>query len=326
LISDDGLGAGATYRARNLHDLSYMPPMPNSPIPDDAVTAFQIEGEPVRGRLARLGPAIDEILRAHDYPEPVANLLGEACALAALVGSNLKFEGRLIIEARGNGPVRFVVADFDTSGGLRGYCGFAPDAVASASGGFVRPGAKSLLGDGHFMMTVDQGPDMDRYQGVTAIEGETLALCAEQYFAQSEQTPTRVRLAVALADGAWRAGGILIQNIAEDDARGSTSEAWRRTQAFFETIGEDELVDPELSSQHLLFRLFHEDGVRVFGSQPLRAFCRCSQERIETVLKSFDATDREGMVEPDGQIRVTCEYCSKVYSVSPEALEVSPAS
>ncbi len=304
-----------------------MPPMPNPPVPDDAVAAFQIEGEPVRGRLARLGPSVDEILRAHDYPEPVANLLGEACALAALVGSNLKFDGRLIVEARGNGPVRFVVADYDTSGGLRGYCGFDAAQVAAAATGFVRPGAKSLLGEGHFMMTVDQGPDMDRYQGVTAIEGETLALCAEQYFAQSEQTPTRVRLAVGQADqgqGArWRAGGMLIQNIAEDEARGPTAEAWTRTQAFFETVGEDELIDPLLSSQQLLFRLFHEDGVRVFGSQPLRAFCRCSQERIEGVLKSFDAADRDGMIEPDGKIHVTCEYCSKLYAVEPEALETA---
>ena len=295
------------------------------PVPDDAVTAFQIEGEPVRGRLARLGPAIDEILRAHAYPEAVANLLGEACALAALVGSNLKFDGRLIVEARGDGPVRFVVADYDTSGGLRGYCGFDAAAVEAACGGFARPGARSLLGAGHFMMTVDQGPDMDRYQGVTAIEGETLALCAEQYFAQSEQTPTRVRLAVTQAapkdGGAWRAGGMMIQSVAEDEARGSKTEAWVRTQAFFETVGEDELTDPELSSQHLLFRLFHEDGVRVFGSQPLRAFCRCSLDRIETVLKSFDPDERADMVEADGRIHVTCEYCSKTYAVGLKALE-----
>ena len=304
-----------------------MPEKP--PVPDDAVAAFQIEGEAVRGRLARLGPAVDEILKAHAYPEAVANLLGEACALAALVGSNLKFDGRLIVEARGPGPVRFVVADYDTSGGLRGFCGFDTEAVAEASQGFLRPGAKSLLGAGHFMMTVDQGPDMDRYQGVTAIEGETLALCAEQYFAQSEQTPTRVRLAVGQADdgrGAkWRAGGMLIQNIAADHARGPTEEPWIRTQAHFETLGEDELIDPQLSSNHLLFRLFHEDGVRVFGAQPLRAFCRCSQERIETVLKSFDVAQRAEMVEPDGQIHVTCEYCSRVYAVAPDALETAPA-
>lgn len=288
---------------------------------DDLVAPFQIEGEPVRGRIVRLGPAVDEILAAHNYPEPVANLLGEACALAALVGSNLKFEGRLIVQAQGDGPVRYVVCDYDTSGALRGYCRYDETAVAELSTGFVRPGAKSLLGGGVFIMTVDQGPDMDRYQGVTAIEGETLALCAEQYFAQSEQTPTRVRLAVGQADlgeGAhWRGGGMLIQNIAEDEARGSTAEAWNRTQAFFETIGEDELIDPTISAETLLFRLFHEDGVRVFEPRALNAFCRCSQERIQAVLSSFSPEERADMVEDDGKIRVTCEYCSRVYAVEP---------
>ena len=301
-----------------------MPAMSNPSIPDDdLVGAFQIEGEPVRGRIARLGPAVDKILRAHDYPETVANLLGEACALAALVGSNLKFDGRLIVQAQGQGPVRYVVADYDTSGGLRGYCRFDEAEVAKLSDGFVRPGAKSLLGNGVFIMTVDQGPDMDRYQGVTAIEGETLALCAEQYFAQSEQTPTRIRLAVGREDGNWRAGGMLIQSVAEDETRGSTTEAWNRTQALFETVGEEELVDAGLASNQLLFRLFHEDGVRVFGSQPLRAMCRCSQSRIEGVLKSFPAEERTGMVEADGQIHVTCEYCNTAYAVVPASLEAA---
>jgi len=297
--------------------------MSDTQIPDDIVGAFQIEGEPVRGRIARLGPAIEEVLRGHDYPEPVANLLGEACALAALVGSNLKFDGRLIVEARGAGPVRYVVADYDTSGGLRGYCRFDPEEVEAASQGFLRPGAKTLLGEGVFMMTVDQGNEMDRYQGMTSIDGETLALCAEQYFAQSEQTPTRIRLAVGREAGGWRAGGFLIQYIAADETRGDTLEAWVRTQAFFETLGEDELLDTDLSSDRLLFRLFHEDGVRVFGSKPLRAFCRCSQDRIVTVLKSFDPAEREDMVEDDGKIHVTCEYCSRVYAVAPEALEAA---
>lgn len=298
---------------------------PNAlPIPDDVVGPFQIEDAAVRGRLVRLGPAIDEILAAHAYPEAVANLLGETCALAALVGSALKFEGRLIVQAQGEGPVRYVVADYDTAGHLRGYCRFDADAVAEASQGFVRPGARTLLGGGVFIMTVDQGPDMDRYQGVTAIEGETLALCAEQYFAQSEQTPTRVRLAVGQADVgqglAWRAGGMLIQNVAEDQARGSTEEAWTRSQAFFETIGEDELLDPTISGQTLLFRLFHEDGVRVFEEQTLAAVCRCSEDRIRGVLASFEAQERADMVEPDGRIHVTCEYCAKTYRLEPESL------
>ncbi len=292
--------------------------------PDDIVAPFQVEGESVRGRLVRMGAAVHEIISGHDYPEPVANLLGEACALAALVGSSLKFDGRLIVQAQGDGPVRYVVADYDTSGSLRGYCRFDEERVAEIAKGFVRPGAKSLLGEGVFIMTVDQGPDMDRYQGVTAIEGETLALCAEQYFAQSEQTPTRVRLAVGQADVGegmrWRAGGMLIQNIAEDDARGSTAEAWVRSQAFFETIGEDELLDPTISAETLLFRLFHEDGVRVFEPKQLQAFCRCSHERIESVLKSFDQAERAEMVEDDGQIRVTCEYCSRVYAIDPATI------
>lgn len=293
-------------------------------IPDDVVAPFQIEDAAVRGRLVRLGPAIDEILAAHAYPEAVANLLGETCALAALVGSALKFEGRLIVQAQGDGPVRYVVADYDTAGHLRGYCRFDADAVAEASKGFVRPGARTLLGGGVFIMTVDQGPDMDRYQGVTAIEGETLALCAEQYFVQSEQTPTRVRLAVGQADVGdglrWRAGGMLIQNVAEDQARGSTEEPWTRSQAFFETIGEDELLDPTISGQTLLFRLFHEDGVRVFEDQALAAVCRCSEDRIRGVLASFDAAERADMIEPDGRIHVTCEYCAKTYRLEPESL------
>ena len=293
-------------------------------LPDDIVAAFQIGEQPVRGRIVRMGAMVDDILTRHDYPEPVADLLGEACALAALVGSSLKFDGRLILQAQGDGPVAYVVADYDTSGALRGYCRFDAERVAEASKGFARPGAKTLLGGGVFVMTVDQGVDMERYQGITPIEGETLALCAEHYFAQSEQTPTRVRLAVgrapAEAGRRWRAGGLLLQNVAEDDARGSTRETWETAQALFETLGEDELIDPDLPSERLLYRLFHEEGVRLFEPKRLAAFCRCSQARIESVLKSFPPQEREDMVEGDGKIRVTCEYCSRVYELEPEAM------
>jgi molecular chaperone Hsp33 len=292
-----------------------------APVADNLVAAFQIEGWPVRGRITRLGAAVDEILTRHDYPEAVANLLGEACALAALVGSSLKFDGRLIVQAQGDGPVAYVVCDYDTDGSLRGYCRYDADRVAEASKGFLRPGARTLLGDGLFVMTIDQGPDMERYQGITPIEGETLALCAERYFDQSEQTPTRVRLAVAQlhtdAGLVWRAGGMTLQNIAEDEARGSTQDVWERAQALFETLGEDELVDPLVPPELLLFRLFHEDGVRLEQARPLRAFCRCSQERIFTVLQSFSPEERADMVEADGRIKVTCEYCSRVYAIAP---------
>ncbi len=291
---------------------------------DDLVAPFQIESEPVRGRIVRLGPAIDDILNRHAYPDAVANLVGEACALAALVGASLKFDGRLILQAQGDGPVSFVVADYDTAGDLRAYCRFNEDRVAEACQGFARPGAKTLLGEGVFIMTLDQGPDMERYQGVTPIEGETLALCAERYFAQSEQTPTRVLLATAQVRDSgpdrWRAGGMILQNIAGDAARGSTDEAWDTVQALFNTLGEDELVDPTISPATLLFRLFHEEGVRMFPATAVRSHCRCSRARIISVLGSFPSHERGDMLDAEGRIEVTCEYCNRVYSIEPEAL------
>jgi molecular chaperone Hsp33 len=291
---------------------------------DDLAAAFQIEGWPVRGRIVRLGETIDAILSAHAYPEPVAALLGEACALAALVGSSLKFEGRLIVQAQGDGPVRYVVADYDTSGHMRGYCRFDEDEVAAASQGFARPGARSLLGQGVFVMTLDRGPDFERTQGITPIEGESLSLAAEHYFQQSEQIPTRVRLAVGSvvtdAGAGWRAGGALIQLIAGDDARGSTEEAWDRSRALFQTLADDELLDPAITPETLLFRLFHEDGVRLEDARALVAQCRCSRERIAGVLTSFDPAERADMIEADGRIRVTCEYCATVYELAPEEI------
>jgi molecular chaperone Hsp33 len=220
--------------------------------------------------------------------------------------------------------VAYVVADYDTSGALRGYCKFDPEKVEAVSHGFSRPGAKTLLGEGVFVMTIDPETAKDRYQGITPIEGETLALCAEQYFAQSEQVPTRVRLAVGELqvgdDKSWRAGGAMIQYIAPDEARGETRDAWEREQMLFETLGEDELIDPTISPETLLYRLFHEDGVRLFEPKPLRAFCRCSDDRVMGMLRSFPETDRGEMVEGDGKIRVTCEYCSRVYEIEPETV------
>ena len=291
---------------------------------DNLAAAFQIEGWPVRGRIVRLGDAIDTILSAHDYPEPVAALLGEACALAALVGSALKFEGRLIVQAQGDGPVRYVVADYDTNGAMRGYCRFDADQVAAASTGFVRPGAKALLGQGVFVMTLDRGADFERTQGITPIEGESLSLAAEHYFEQSEQIPTKVHLAVGQVTTetgtAWRSGGALIQLIAADDARGSTEEVWDRTRALFHTLADDELIDPTITPETLLFRLFHEDGVRLENAHPLKAHCRCSADRIQSVLGSFSEAERADMVEPDGKIHVTCEYCATLYTLDPEAV------
>jgi molecular chaperone Hsp33 len=173
-------------------------------------------------------------------------------------------------------------------------------------------------------MTIDQGPDMERYQGVTPIEGDSLSQAAEAYFAQSEQVPTRIRLAVGQIDqGAgphWRAGGMLIQLVAADTARGDTAEAWDKAQALFGTIRPDELIDPTVSAPTLLFRLFHEDGARLFAPMPLAAFCRCSNDRIGALLASFSPQERADMIGPNGKVKITCEYCSRDYEVEPPEL------
>lgn len=297
------------------------------PLHDDLVAPFQIEQQPARGRIVRLGGVVDEILGRHDYPPQVAALLGETCALAALVGASLKFEGRLIVQAQGDGPVSYVVADYDTSGALRGYCRYDADRVDALRAGRLgegRQGARALLGQGLLIMTIDPAGARDRYQGVTAVEGDSLAEAAEQYFAQSEQVPTRVRLAVGRVQDAagerWRVGGMMLQNIASDDARGSTEDAWERAQVLFSTLAADELVDPTVTPERLLFRLFHEDGVRLFAAKPLAAFCRCSEDRVAGMLRAFPEVERAEMVEADGRIHVTCEYCSREYAVAPEGL------
>jgi molecular chaperone Hsp33 len=283
---------------------------------DDMLAAFQIEGEAVRGRITRLGPVIDEILGAHEYPDSVANLLGEAVLIAALVGHSLKFEGKLIIQASGEGPVRLLAADYATDGGLRGFAHFDADRVRELELDVRKPGPSHLLGDAALAMTIDRGPDSDRYQSLVSLDGATLADAAESYFERSEQVPTRLKLAVAQvkeADGPfhWRAGGALLQQIAADDTRGETQEAWDRSTALFETLEPEELVDPGLSLARLLYRLFHEDGVRVFPPTALERRCGCSRERISRVLASFPSTDVAAMAEGDGGVRVTCEYCNQ---------------
>ena len=292
--------------------------------PDDYSARFVIDTLPVHGRLVRLGECLSEILGAHDYPAPIANLLGEACVLAVLVGSSLKFDGRLILQAQGDGPVRYVVADYDTKGGLRGFCRYDKDALNTLMSDskirFEGPGAEDLIGAGTFMMTLDREDGGDRYQGITPIEGKSLSLCAEHYFAQSEQVPTRIRLCVSEQPAfngkiSWHAGGMMIQAIAEDATRGETRDAFTHISALFSTLGEDELTDFSLSSETLLYRLFHEDGVRISPSKDVYKLCRCSQNRVESLVKSFSQPEQVEMVENDGKVHITCEFCSKTFFV-----------
>ncbi len=309
---------------------------------DDAVAPFEVATLDVRGRVVRLGPALDDILGRHDYPAPVLKLLGEAAVLAVLLGASLKFEGRFILQTQSDGPVRMLVVDYRSPGQVRAYAQF--DAERVEAGGEATAGA--LLGRGHLAMTIDQGPDMNRYQGLVALSGEGLEEAAHEYFLRSEQIPTRVRLAVAEefsagADGPrrrWRAGGLILQFLPKkaERARGPDldpgdapegtaphivpeDDAWVEAQALVATIADVELIDPALSSERLLYRLFHEHGVRVFRSATVEAKCSCSRERVENILRSFSPEDRAGMVE-DGRILVTCEFCNAQYAFSPESV------
>jgi molecular chaperone Hsp33 len=311
---------------------------------DDAVIAFEVNALDLRGRLTRMGPALDEILTKHDYPAPVGKLLGEAIVLTTLLGSSLKFEGRFILQTQTDGPVSFLIVDFQAPDRLRAYARYdARRLKAGADSG-------SLLGKGHLAMTIDQGPDMSRYQGLVALDGGGLEAAAHEYFLRSEQIPTRVRIAVGeefrggeRGKHRWRAGGLLMQFLPKAPERArqadlhpgdapegtvphtvAEDDAWVEGQSLISTVEDVELIDPDLSGERLLYRLFHERGVRVFKPLALHAQCSCSREAVSSMLKSFDAKDRAEMVK-DGKVVVTCEFCSSVYEFTPAEAGVENA-
>lgn len=289
---------------------------------DDLVATFSLDNSPVRGRIARVGPtAIDPILRRHDYPRPVAMLLGEALTLAALVGSLLKIEGRLIVQAQGDGLCELLVAEHRANGGLRGYARIAQGAMEQLARANRMP-PSALLGSGKLVMTLDRG-EGDLAQGVVELSGDTLARCAENYFRTSEQTETRIRLAVgevmsADAPPLWRGSGALIQRIAADDARGDPGEDWTRATLLFGTVTDEELIDPDLPADRLLYRLFHEEGVRMLEPAPLADECTCDEERLTAVMKQFPADELQDLVEPDGFLHARCQFCARNYLIPPE--------
>ncbi|MFZ4602327.1 MAG: Hsp33 family molecular chaperone HslO [Caulobacterales bacterium] len=293
--------------------------------PGESVAAFQLETAPARGRIARLGAStIDAILRRHAYPRPVALLLGEALALAALIGSLAKFQGRVTLQAEGDGPVRLLVAEYRTDGGLRGYARISDEAAATITAQHALSPA-ALIGEGALTLTIDQGPDTDQMQGVVPLEGDTLAACAEAYFERSEQTPTRIRLAVVEevspgVGGVWMAGGILLQRIAGDVARGDVEEGWRTSVILFDTVTDAELADRALSPDRLLYRLFNEVGVRLAPAGPLSDFCPCDRERLAAVLRGYAADELAGFAEADGLIHARCQFCARVYLLDPNDL------
>jgi molecular chaperone Hsp33 len=300
---------------------------------DDLVLPFRTVKSDVVGRVIRLGAVVDTVLSRHAYPEPVSHALGEALALTAMLGSALKAQAKLILQTKTDGPLDFLVADFVAPGKVRGYASFdkADAGLAEAKG---RGDQGALLGKGHVAMTIDPGSGKDSYQGIVALDHEPLVDAAHTYFRQSEQLPTFIRLAVARHYGAaagetqrtwhWRAGGLMIQQLPREggkrDAAASSEEDdeenWNRARHLAATVEDHELLDPLLSPERLLYRLFHEEGVRVTPATALAAECRCSRERIHTYLRRFGAEELKDLREPDGGVTVTCEFCSRKYRFS----------
>jgi len=290
---------------------------------DDIVVPFAVDALDVRGRVVRLGPAVDRAIRQHAYPEPVSRLLGEVMALAALLGTALKFDGKLIIQAQTEGPVHTLVADFTTPGFIRGLARFDEAAVAALGEEAARDDA-ALLGAGHLAFTIDQGPRTRRYQGVVEFSG-SLADAARKYFGQSEQILTHVKLAAGRlqtpAGESWRAGAIMAQHLPAPGGRASEKalENWPHAEALIETVEDHELLDPAISPERLLFRLFHEVGVRVFEPVAVRWRCDCSRDVLLDTLRRLSEAERRAMVK-DGEVRARCQFCSREHVFSPREL------
>ena len=322
---------------------------------DDLVQPFQLEAQAIRGRLVRLGPLVDEVLSRHRYPEEIAALLGQSLALTATLAGAFKYHGVFTLQTKGDGPVGLLVADVTSEGEVRGYARFDEGRLGEAERGRrCGHGAQGivprLLGSGYLAFTVDQGPNTERYQGIVELEGAELVDCVHHYFRQSEQLDAAFKLAVgrvAGADGkaAWRAAGLMLQrlplaggeprlalaqgerlraeegsgSVAEEARREALEEGWRRALIMMGSATTAELLDPALGAHDLLYRLFHEDGVRVFRQRPLRSGCRCSEERVIRVLRALSAAELEDMVV-DGRVSVVCQFCMREYAYDREAL------
>ena len=303
----------------------------------DFALPFRIEGQNVNGRIVKLNQLASDVLSRHNYPEEVGRLLGEALVLAAMLGTVLKFDGRFILQLQGNGPISMLMGDYAQGGALRGFAQFDQEkldaALANGDSGLALLGA-----NGHMAFTVDQGADMERYQGIVPLEGENLAQAALEYFHRSEQIATSLRLAAApmiLPGGKteWRAGGILLQQAAKDGGTDSPpdrelrveSDDWQRLTILLQTTEDSELLDAELEAETLAYRLFNEDGVRVFDARPLHFDCPCSRDRVKNMLSGLSETDQDEMQEQE-TIEVRCEFCNELYLFSPtEAFSASGA-
>jgi molecular chaperone Hsp33 len=290
------------------------PPVPDIVVPR-GVQPFHLAAKPVRGRLIRLGPLADALLTRHQLQPAVTRLLGEALALTAGLAAALKYQGSFSLQAKGDGAVPMLLADCTEAGELRGYARTDAPQLERLMRAEPDPVAGPLLGRGYLAFTCDQGPAMDRYQGIVAIEGMTLVDMTGHYFANSEQLRTFVRLACAQGPEGWRASAFIMERVAgeggiapELDSE-AQEEAWRTAVILAGTLSDAELLDDALPAAALLHRLFHAEGLALDRARALSYGCRCSRAKLAGVLQGFPAEDLDHMAE-DGAITMTCEFCN----------------
>jgi len=282
---------------------------------DDCIQPFRLESAGFHGRLLRLGPTVDTIIKRHDYADPVAGLIAETLALAGVLSAALKFDGVFTLQMSGDGPVRFLVGDVTSAGDMRAYAsvrGALPPLSEIATAPVPR-----LIGAGHIALTVDQGASTDRYQGIVDIEGGTLSDCIHHYFRQSDQFSAALKLCAGRdRDGRWRAAALMLQRSPETEdpnLQDETEEAWRHALVMLGSCTDEELLHTQFTPYGLLYRLFHEDGVRVFDARPVQFGCRCSIDKVKGVLASLSEAEITDLMV-DGEITVTCEFCQESHA------------
>jgi molecular chaperone Hsp33 len=297
--------------------------MSETALADDLIQPFRVDGLDLLGRHVRLGPAVDTILVRHDYPDPVAVLLGEALALTAALAGSLKFDGTFTTQIQGDGPIRLLIADYRTDGALRGYAGFDAEALSTIENPAPgAPGDATLFGAGHLAFTVDQGPDGERYQGIVPLNRETLAGLANVYLTRSEQLRADVEVAATIWPGEdggmphWRAGCVTVQQAPRTDGRADDDAdravAWADARTQFARLQRADLADPLAIPQTLVGPLYRDHDIHFHASRDLRFECRCSGERAHRVITSIAANERADLAV-DGKLEMTCDYCNAVY-------------
>jgi molecular chaperone Hsp33 len=311
---------------------------------DDTILPFQLDRADIRGRVARVDGVLDRVLAQHSYPAPIEDLVAQAVLLTAMIGQTLKLRWKLSLQVRGKGPARLIATDYYAPGAdgaparIRAYASYDAERLSLTGPAFDQ------IGEGYMAILIDQGPDTVPYQGITPIAGGSLSACAEAYFAQSEQLPTRFATALgrSIMPGRsehWRAGGIMLQHMpkaspfargdatgeggllaAADLVHGEDAENWTRANVLLDTVEELELIGPSVHPTDLLVRLFHEEAPRVFDAQPIEFGCSCSEDKVRQSLSIYSARDIRHMTTPEGTVTADCQFCGAHYVLDPKTV------